>query len=347
MIYSVLSVTVAVRHWLENRRLWAPSTLAWNTKTAVLFLSLAIPLAGSVRLPDGVEALLWTPSNAGGNALRHSPLLLVAAMGISNQKNQAIYGLYDPSRSFENVRGIGIEHLFVQWQVIRQTELQSVVRRYNDNPTRLLLVTVEPFTRAANWRDGSEKLFDDILAGGYDAEISTVCGSLSAARRPVLLRWGHEMDSAPGRYPWVHAEPIGYVSAYRYFVQRCRAIAPKAKFVWSPTGLSDVQKFYPGDEYVDFVGISAYSFFRTSGSGQSRQGIHSFGKKLYQQGMRMSRVFGKPMIVAELGVSGSDEYVRTWFGSLNRSLEYFPLIQAVVLFNAEEPSSWGPLVWFA
>src|SRR5262249_237706 len=79
VIYSGVVITITVGHWLENSRLWEPNRLAWRAKTAVVILSLAIPLAGSVRLPDGIEGLLWMPSNVAANALRSSRSLTAAA----------------------------------------------------------------------------------------------------------------------------------------------------------------------------------------------------------------------------------------------------------------------------
>lgn len=74
---------------------------------------------------------------------------------------------------------------------------------------------------------------------------------------PVFLRIGAEMDV------WtVAAEPEVYIAAYRAIAQAARSIAPNMALVWSVNHVSgwdvDVTAFYPGDEFVDWVGISAY-----------------------------------------------------------------------------------------
>lgn len=74
---------------------------------------------------------------------------------------------------------------------------------------------------------------------------------------PVFLRIGAEMDV------WANpAEPEVYITAYRTIAQAARSIAPNIALVWSVNHVSgwdtDVTEYYPGDEYVDWVGISAY-----------------------------------------------------------------------------------------
>lgn len=53
-----------------------------------------------------------------------------------------------------------------------------------------------------------------------------------------------------------------YINAYRTIANAAREIVPEAALVWSINHVSgwdtDASAYYPGDEYVDWVGISAY-----------------------------------------------------------------------------------------
>src|SRR5690606_1891354 len=111
---------------------------------------------------------------------------------------------------------------------------------------------------ASNWRSGGDRLFRDILKGAFDREIAAVCGEVATAGPGTMVRWGHEMEQPQARYPWARKDPEGYKSAYRYFVERCRAEAPRAQFMWSPKGEANLAGFYPGDAWVDLVGLSVY-----------------------------------------------------------------------------------------
>ena len=68
------------------------------------------------------------------------------------------------------------------------------------------------------------------------------------------------MDLNNGHYPWAQWQPAQYISAYRHFVDRCRVSSPKSQFVWSPRGEENLEGFYPGDEYVDDIGLSVFGY---------------------------------------------------------------------------------------
>ena len=51
--------------------------------------------------------------------------------------------------------------------------------------------------------------------------------------------------------------------------------------------------------------------------------------------------FQKPVLIAELGVSGSVDYVRRWLQEMNREAATLPLLSAIVYFNDKEPYTWG------
>lgn len=54
-----------------------------------------------------------------------------------------------------------------------------------------------------------------------------------------------------------------FIPAWRRMVDRTRAIAPKARFVWCPntiwdTASGELARWYPGDAYVDWMGVDGY-----------------------------------------------------------------------------------------
>lgn len=248
-------------------------------------------------------------------------------------------GVYDPSRVFSGEDGIDIEHIFVYWQSL---DLKDLKRRlaYAQKRGRAMIVTVEPYTKAANWRDGGERLFGDIVGGRFDPQIDTVCDAMSGFNGRLLVRWGHEMEDPTGRYPWARADSEGYKSAYRYFVDSCRRKVPAAAFIWSPKGEKNLARYYPGDAHVDYVGLAVWGL-------QAMDRDYFGGQRDFPQTFRekYDRVagFGKPVLIAELGVSGDAGYRRKWFGSLYDSISGhsdFDLLEGVVYFNDKEPHHW-------
>jgi beta-mannanase len=146
------------------------------------------------------------------------------------------------------------------------------------------------------------------------------------------------MDDRSGRYPWARSDPDGYIQAFRHFVRGCQIHAPDAKFVWSPKGKRHVEQFYPGDDYVDYVGFSAFSL---EASDLDLLGKASVPEDVVGERYGWLSQFNKPVIVAELGVSGSREYVVRWLQQTNELTQGLPLLSAIVYFNDKEPYTWG------
>ena len=270
-----------------------------------------------------------------------SPLALNggAEATVREPVEDVVYGAYDPEETLEDAPKSSVEHIFIFWNHIDVQLLRSGLKKAEKNK-RTLLVTVEPFTKAANWRDGAEELFSEIVSGRYDPEIFGICNGVARSDVAVWLRWGHEMDDGQGgRYPWAGQvdNANGYVEAYRYFVEHCKRLAPKAKYIWSPTGLREAGQYYPGDRYVDLVGISLYSLEAWD---LDNLGQWSSPKKTLQGRYDRVAEFGKPIVLAEVGVAGSSVYVNEWLRGLVQEASSLPLIKAIVYFNARETGIW-------
>ena len=100
----------------------------------------------------------------------------------------------------------------------------------------------------------------------YRVEVDKLIQFLKDTNRPVFLRIGYEFDG-----PWNCYDASSYKKAYRYIKQRSVEMnAGKIATVWqSATWLRDkapyivtdenhLEKFYPGDDVVDWVGFSKF-----------------------------------------------------------------------------------------
>lgn len=248
-------------------------------------------------------------------------------------------GAYDPHEMLRNSDRSSIEHVFVYWQALDEAMLAAKMR-LAETKGRVLMVTVEPYTKAENWRDGADRLFKDIGSGEFDRQIVAVCAAVAAYPAGLWIRWGHEMEQPSDRYPWARGDAAGYIAAYRYFVDACRKAAPRARFMWSPKGEADLPAYYPGDAYVDLIGLSVWGLERWD---RERYGKpRSFGEALEEKYSRVES-FGKPVVVAELGVAGRKRYRQDWMAeisALSSDRGQFPLLTGIVYFNDKEPSVW-------
>ena len=107
-----------------------------------------------------------------------------------------------------------------------------------------------------------------ILSGSQDAIINDFAIKSKAYGKPFFLRFAHEMNG--NWYDWSGAltgnSADAYVAAWRYVWNKFQAAgATNAIWVWCPNADSvpadswnALQNYYPGDAYVDWVGIDFY-----------------------------------------------------------------------------------------
>ncbi|MFC1617001.1 sugar-binding protein [Candidatus Margulisiibacteriota bacterium] len=120
------------------------------------------------------------------------------------------------------------------------------------------------------WGDWEAIKLDNILDGEWDEHIDDWARQVKRFQYPIFLRIMHEFNIEA--YPWClvnnDKDPQKYIKAFRYIVDRFRAIgAYNAYWVWSPMNYShpsrpwnDYVKAYPGDNYVDWIGLDGYNW---------------------------------------------------------------------------------------
>jgi beta-mannanase len=300
--------------------------------TKNLTRAMAISVA-SVALAGAAMALslpLGSPSDGApdqGQPAAKRPLLT---------ENSIEFGAYDPHGDFSDERRASIEHLFLPWEDI-DLSLLPVADAYALERGRTLMISVEPWSWSVDWRVSSVELLDGILAGRYDANMAAVCSAAAELESPITIRWGQEMEDRDGQFSWAQWSPEGFIAAYQRFVRECRKHLPDATYVWSPKGDPTLTEYYPGDEYVDVIGLSVFGYqpYDRSNFGGER----TFAQAL-EPGYRLVEGFGKPIFVAELGYEGDLDYVSSWAKAVATPHSEFPKLTAVVYFNDRETYDW-------
>ncbi len=233
-------------------------------------------------------------------------------------------GAYDPSGALGGVSP-RLQHWFV-----RQSDTQAMAESLSasDHGGAIPLVTIEPFPAQAG-RD----VLEDVAQGATDDELVALARVVADAKpQVVLVRWAHEMDLY-GLYPWSVGDPAVYRAAYRHVVSLFREQgATNAQWVWSPSGNSGAAAYYPGSDVVDYVGMTIL------GDEQWDQILLDQSARTFAQLMAPKypevAVYAKPIIIAELGVSGTPEHQQEWLTSAARALMDFPNIRVVSYYDS-------------
>ncbi|TBL80494.1 copper amine oxidase [Paenibacillus thalictri] len=152
---------------------------------------------------------------------------------------------------------------------------------------------------------------------------------------PVFLRYASEMNGA--WVPW-HGDPQQYVEKFRLIHDIMKEEAPNVAMVWSPNFLpaDSLDDYYPGDEYVDWVGFSLYATPYAMEKLDLTTNQIDYFRPLYD------KYAHKPIMISEGAVShyhlktGTDfakwgeGQIGNMYGFLPRM---FPQIKAITYFN--------------
>jgi hypothetical protein len=78
-----------------------------------------------------------------------------------------------------------------------------------------------------------------------------------AARMPIFVRWASEMNLS--EFIW-SGDTAKYVEKWRLLYNIFKEEAPNIAMVWAPNWAptATITSYYPGDEYVDWVGVDMY-----------------------------------------------------------------------------------------
>ena len=102
---------------------------------------------------------------------------------------------------------------------------------------------------------------NNVAAGQYNNNIDYLLNKLGQYNRPVYLRWAYEVDG-----PWNGHNPADLITSFRYVHQRIQDLGydDRIAMVWQvasycPNPAGQLNSWYPGDQYVDWIGLSYFS----------------------------------------------------------------------------------------
>jgi hypothetical protein len=194
------------------------------------------------------------------------------------------------------------------------------------------------------WNPGGDPVYQpkyalkNITAGKFDTLIATWADGVKALKYPVMIRFAHEMNGH--WYPWASTvngnSAADYVAAWRHLHDIFTAHGvTNAAWVWSPNVnrfLSRVplKPLYPGDDYVDIVGMVGY------GTQKGETFNTTFGSTI-----KAIRVFtNKPLLITETGAAEKPSNKAKWTASLFTALTKRHDIIGFVWFNQTKREAW-------
>jgi hypothetical protein len=163
-------------------------------------------------------------------------------------------------------------------------------------------------TAAGRWDNAYRQVAQTLIDGGYP---------------DAVIRLGHEFTG--GWYPWsAQGNAPAYIAAYQHVHNVMASVSPEFRFEWNAarnTWLRYGPDAYPGDAYVDIVGLDVY-YEPWKGD---REFTEDYWRRRYLRVLNhhfeFARSRGKQVSYAEWANGGVDEpdFIRkmhSWFASL-------------------------------
>lgn len=187
-----------------------------------------------------------------------------------------------------------------------------------------------------------------VASGKYDSFLTSFAAGVKAYGKPILLRPMWEMNGN-----W-DAWDIGdshintnatYIQAWQHIVNIFRAQdATNAQFIWSVnysslgTGASLTGAF-PGDSYVDYVGIDGYNWGVDSAGHPT---WYSFDRLFSGAYATLSALTAKPLLITEMASSEEGGDKAAWISDAYQQLaaSKYARIVGVFWFNENKERDW-------
>jgi len=192
----------------------------------------------------------------------------------------------------------------------------EIIARHDSVP----LIYWSPWDKPYEQDKGPDRFsLSEILAGKWDKYIDSWADEAKAFGRPMFVAWGLEMNGT--WFPWsgvffgggkeiapkTYAGPEYYKKAYRYVVDRVRArgannilwVFHANNYGFPLDAWNGIVSYYPGDDYVDWLAVSAYGkqFTRASDPWISAEDAFVYA---YDDLTKVSP--NKPVMFAEWGI---------------------------------------------
>ncbi|MDO4281257.1 MAG: glycosyl hydrolase [Peptococcaceae bacterium] len=188
----------------------------------------------------------------------------------------------------------------------------------------------------------------DILEGKYDTYIRSLAKDIARFGHPVLFRPFNEMNGDWCNYSayWSARDCDTYIELYRYLynIFEEEGANKNTLWIWNPNERSFPNfawnyedNYYPGDEYVDIIGLTGYN----TGDYYDGETWRSF-KEIYDPiYAKIAPQYKQPLMITEFSSSDYGGDKAQWVEDMFTDLKHYPRIKAAVWWNGADKDADG------
>ncbi|MBN2479488.1 MAG: hypothetical protein JXA94_04600 [Parachlamydiales bacterium] len=212
-------------------------------------------------------------------------------------------------------------------------------------------ITLEPMY----FENKKEKVvnFQDLINGKYDDFLKNLASQIKEFKNPVMIRFAQEMNLS--RYHWGdenfdEKSPEIYKKMFRYVVDKFKELKVlNVLWVFCPNSDSVpnlpwnvFQNYYPGDKYVDILGIDGYNWGTCAtkekmGWVSSSRSFDQIFLPSYKELKKISNK--KPILIFETASSDKVKDKSSWIKEALTSANNLQL-KGVIWFQVDKECKW-------
>jgi hypothetical protein len=195
------------------------------------------------------------------------------------------------------------------------------------NPSPVPYVQMDPVPNIELW---------DVANGHYDTQLRASAEGVKQFGKPIIIGFAHEFNRSGSPF---YGDPAAYIAAWRHVHNLfTNAGATNVQWLWPPNyksdrpydPVSDYNLYYPGDQYVDWIGVYGFNW----GSDLTRGPGWVEFDYLFDEFLRNTACrYDKPLMVGPTGSVEGPGSKAQWITNIYRALADYPNVRAIVWFN--------------
>jgi len=267
------------------------------------------------------------------------------------EEAELTWGIFEPDAAGLNYKTLTQYEARFDYQfpvLLQYTDFDSVSLEKRLNTAWSKGKVLELTLQTSATEDGSNMMYD-ILQGEQDEFLRNYARTIRDFGHPVLFRFGNEMNGDWCPYSGYNTskDPLIYKAAYRYIYEIfSQEGVDNAIWVWNPNGedlpdfrWNDALMYYPGDQYVDVVGLTAYNtgtYYAQAGEVWSS--FSQLYDPLYEEACRL---FEQPLMITEFACASMGGDKEAWVEDMFTQIERFPRIKAAIWWDGVDWDAQG------
>ncbi|MBA4409527.1 MAG: cellulose synthase [Odoribacter sp.] len=182
--------------------------------------------------------------------------------------------------------------------------------------------------------DTSQHVFELIEEGYFDNYITEFAEKLKNLHRPVFLRFAHEFDNP--YYPWFVSGNDASLRFKKAWIHTCEIFRNKdvsnVIWIWNPWKSENVISFYPGVEYVDWIGVNILNYGQLNQDKKWNE-FEDLYKPFHDEFKKLPTT---PVMISEFGTLKKELKQNEWLKNAFVTIENeFKEIKSVIYFTSK------------